>query len=157
MTIIRQGLLLLMAVVASAQVLASTGSESPVGYWKTIDDVTGNPKAIIHITQRLDTTLRGKIIKLFATDHVDEICSACTDERRNQPILGMRVLDYMKQSDSNSHEWSGGEILDPKTGKMYHCKLLLADDGQKMRVRGYIGLPLFGRSQTWLRVANPNA
>ncbi len=157
MTIIRQCLLMLCCIMCSCNVLAITSNVSPVGYWKTIDDVTGNPKAIIHITQRLDTTLRGKIIKLFAEDHVDEICSACTDERRNQPILGMQILDHLKQTENNSNEWSGGEILDPKTGKMYHCKLLLADDGQKMRVRGYIGLPLFGRSQTWMRVTNPNA
>ena len=128
---------------------------SPVGIWKTIDDVTGAPKAIVKISQTDDHTLVGQIEKVFPKDDGEQtlkVCKACTGERHNKPIIGMMILWGLKQNIAKQKEWLGGEILDPKNGKTYHSIIRLTDNDQKLNVRGYIGMPLFGRTQTWLRV-----
>jgi uncharacterized protein (DUF2147 family) len=127
---------------------------SPIGTWKTIDDVTGEPKAIVKIWQAANQTLVGRIEKVFPKAgnlEALEICKACIGERHNKPIVGMVILWGLKQQ--KQKEWSGGEILDPKNGKTYHSIIRLTANDQKLNVRGYIGMPLFGRSQTWLRIS----
>lgn len=132
-------------------------ANSPVGYWKTIDDVTGKPKSILQITQASNGALYGRIMKIFPSPGKDEnqVCEACSGTRKNQRIVGMVILEGLKQNASNTAEWSGGSILDPKNGKTYRCKLTVIDSGSKLNVRGYIGTPLFGRTQTWLKVSSP--
>lgn len=49
-------------------------------------------------------------------------------------------------------EFVGGDILDPDTGSIYRCKLALSAGGSRLVVRGYIGMPILGRSQTWQRL-----
>jgi uncharacterized protein (DUF2147 family) len=135
----------LLASAASAMADAA----SPVGIWKTIDDHTGQPKALVQITQDGDGTLEGKVIKgLEPNDRPDRRCTACTDSRKDQLILGMTILNDMKPDNG---VWDGGKILDPENGKIYKCKMHLEDDGSKLVVRGYIGISLLGRSQTWVR------
>ncbi len=131
-------------------------ANSPLGYWKTIDDVTGQPKSILKIWQS-SNGLSGQVIKIYPSPGKDqnELCTACKGARHNQRIVGMVILQGLKQNANNPSEWTNGEILDPHNGKTYHCNLQVIDNGQKLNVRGYIGVPLFGRSQTWLRVAGP--
>jgi uncharacterized protein (DUF2147 family) len=137
------GVLLASAVTAMAQ------ADSPIGTWQTIDDNTGQPKALIQISQEGDGTLDGKVIKgLGANNQPDRRCTACTDERKDQLILGMTIIQQMKKEGDG---WDGGNILDPENGKIYKCKMRLEDGGQKLVVRGYIGVSLLGRSQTWIR------
>jgi uncharacterized protein (DUF2147 family) len=137
------GVLLASAVTAMAQ------ADSPVGTWQTIDDHTGQPKALVQITQESSGALDGKVIKgLGPNDHPDRRCTACTDDRKDQLILGMTIINDMKKVDDG---WDGGQILDPENGKVYKCKMHLEDGGQKLVVRGYIGFSLLGRSQTWIR------
>ncbi|WP_118185727.1 DUF2147 domain-containing protein [Paraburkholderia phosphatilytica] len=137
------GVLFATAMTAFAQ------SATPVGTWQTIDDHTGKPKALVQISQDSDGSLSGKVIKgLGPNDQPDRRCTACTDARKDQLILGMTIIDDMKSDGSN---WDGGQILDPENGKVYKCKMHLEDGGQKLVVRGYIGVSLLGRSQTWVR------
>ncbi|MEM5437283.1 DUF2147 domain-containing protein [Paraburkholderia diazotrophica] len=137
------GVLLGGAVTAFAQ------ADSPVGTWQTIDDHTGQPKALVQITQDANGTLSGKVIKgLNPNDQPDRRCTACTDARKDQLILGMTIINDMKKDGDN---WDGGQILDPENGKLYKCKMHVEDGGQKLVVRGYIGVSLLGRSQTWIR------
>jgi len=137
------GVLLASAVIAMAQ------ADSPVGTWQTIDDHTGQPKALVQITQDGSGALDGKVIKgLGPNDQPDRRCTACTDARKDQLILGMTIINDMKKDDDG---WDGGQILDPENGKLYKCKMHLEDGGQKLVVRGYIGVSLLGRSQTWVR------
>ncbi|MFM0739801.1 DUF2147 domain-containing protein, partial [Paraburkholderia xenovorans] len=75
-------------------------------------------------------------------------CTACTDARKDQPILGMTIITDMKKDGDG---WDHGQILDPENGKLYKCKMRLEDGGNKLVVRGYIGVSLLGRSQTWVR------
>ncbi|WP_144154035.1 DUF2147 domain-containing protein [Paraburkholderia sp. BCC1885] len=137
------GVLLASAVSAMAQ------ADSPVGTWQTIDDHTGQPKALVQITQDSSGALDGKVIKgLGPNDQPDRRCTECTDARKDQLILGMTIINDMKKMDDG---WDGGQILDPENGKVYKCKMHLEDGGQKLVVRGYIGVSLLGRSQTWIR------
>jgi len=130
-------------------------ANSPIGYWKTIDDVTGKPKSILHIYET-NGALYGQIVKIFPRPGYDqnELCSACKGSRHNKRIVGMVIMEGLKQSTNNLSEWSGGQILDPVNGKTYRCNIEVTDNGQQLNVRGYIGVPLFGRSQTWIKVSN---
>jgi uncharacterized protein (DUF2147 family) len=135
------------AFLAAAPAFAQ--EPSPVGLWKNIDDVSGKPKALIRISEE-NGVVQGKIEKLFRAADQDQnpVCDKCTDARKNQPVIGMVFMTGLKK---NGSEYAGGEILDPDNGKVYKSKMKLADGGKKLEVRGYIGVPLLGRSQTWLR------
>jgi uncharacterized protein (DUF2147 family) len=141
----------LLALVTAQIVLAASGS--PVGLWKTIDDVTGKPKAIVRITES-SGVLQGNIIKIFPTPGYDqnERCDACEGSLHNQRIVGMTILRGLKADESNPGRWARGKILDPHNGKSYHCSIQLSNDANSLNVRGYIGISLFGRSQTWGRM-----
>lgn len=122
---------------------------SPIGLWRTIDDSTGQAKALIRITEN-NGELTGKIEKTFSPPGKAPItaCTKCTDARKDQPLIGMVILSGLKR---DGEEYSGGQILDPENGNIYRSKLKVADDGKQLTVRGYIGVPMLGRSQTWLR------
>ncbi|HJW53724.1 MAG TPA: DUF2147 domain-containing protein [Burkholderiaceae bacterium] len=143
----------LLATAIAATFLVSAGawaqSTSPVGLWKNIDDQTGKPKALIRITES-NGKFEGKIEKLFRAPDQEQnpVCDKCQGELKDQPILGMTILSGMKQ---DGDEYSGGQILDPGNGKLYKSKMSIADDGKRLNVRGYIGMPLLGRTQTWVR------
>jgi uncharacterized protein (DUF2147 family) len=143
---------LLIAALATAAALTSLNilaqDASPVGLWKTIDDHTGKPKALIRITEN-NGELRGKIEKLFLDiGEKNPKCDKCEGAQKDQPIIGMTILSGMKQEGT---EYGDGQILDPANGKVYKSKMSLADNGKKLNVRGYIGMPMLGRTQTWLR------
>jgi uncharacterized protein (DUF2147 family) len=139
----------LLAIAAMAA-LPAFAQDTPVGLWKNIDDVSGKPKALIRITET-NGVLEGKIEKLFRDADQDQnpVCDKCSDVRKNQPILGMVMLNGLKK---DGNEYNGGEILDPNNGKTYKVRLTPVEGGKTLAVRGYIGAPLLGRTQTWLRV-----
>lgn len=145
--------ILLLITLFFFQTLQASGrlpTASPIGVWKTIDDVTGQTKSLVQISSQNGKELSGSVVKLFK--HPNKRCVACEGAKHNQPILGMEVMMNLQPSMENKLEWVGGTILDPKNGKTYHCNIRLIDRGHKLIVRGFIGLPLFGRSQTWERV-----
>jgi uncharacterized protein (DUF2147 family) len=147
-TTLRTILVALSLLLATA---AWAASDTPVGTWTQVDDATGKPKSIIEITQLADGTLEGKVQQVLVSEQgAHPICTKCTGERHNQPVDGMVVLWGVTQ---DGGAWDGGKILDPHNGKTYKVRLKLADGGQKLDVRGYIGTPMLGRTQTWLRRA----
>jgi uncharacterized protein (DUF2147 family) len=139
--------LIITAALSIAPAFAD--DSSPVGLWKNIDDVSGKPKALIRITEN-NGVLQGKIEQLFRAPGEDQNpkCEKCEDARKNQPIIGMVFMSGLKK---DGDEYAGGEILDPDNGKVYRSKMHLTDGGKKLSVRGYIGVPMLGRSQVWLR------
>src|SRR5262245_15467378 len=143
-----QCLLLCVSFFLLPIVYAKETTNSPVGYWKTIDDVTGKPKSILHIYQS-GGLLYGQVEKIFPRPGHDqnELCTSCKGPKHNQPIVGMVVMEGLKQNADNPSQWGGGQILDPMNGNTYRCSIQLSDNGQKLNVRGYIGISLFGRSQ----------
>jgi uncharacterized protein (DUF2147 family) len=137
----------LLLCAASGTALAQA---TPSGLWKTIDDETKTEKSLVRIT---DTggVLTGKVEKIL-TDKTDAKCEECTDERKGQPVQGMTILRGIKPDANDKGTWVGGDILDPNNGKIYKVLLKLVDGGKKLDVRGYIGMPMLGRTQTWHRV-----
>lgn len=142
--------LVLSAIIALAGLpMLASAEENPVGLWKSIDDKSGKPKALIRITEN-GGELQGKIEKLFLEADADKNpkCDKCEGSNKDQPIIGMTILFGLKK---DGDEYTGGKILDPGNGKLYSSKLSVIENNKKLSVRGYIGTPLFGRSQTWLR------
>ena len=124
-------------------------AQTPVGMWKTIDDATGKEKSLVRITE-MAGVLSGKVEKgLDPAQPLDSRCDECSDSRKGQPIVGMTIIRNVKK---NEMVWDGGDILDPNNGKVYRVKLTPSSDNKKLEVRGYIGVPMLGRTQTWLRV-----
>jgi uncharacterized protein (DUF2147 family) len=121
--------------------------QSPVGLWKTVDDKTGMPRAIVRVYLQ-DGKYFGKIEQSFTPGAENRVCSVCTDERKNQPIIGLLIIRNVTLHDG---EYGGGDILDPDSGSVYRCKFHLEQGGTVLVVRGYIGFSLLGRSQTWYR------
>ncbi len=145
MSIISRAILVL-SLMASA-VLAAPGA---VGTWKTIDDETGAVKSLVEISEA-DGQLTGKIVKLFRKPEEDQDpkCDKCPGDKKDKPMIGLQILWGLK-ADGDS-KWSGGEIMDPKKGKTYSCKMELIENGKKLKVRGFLGFSLLGRTQTWER------
>jgi len=128
---------------------AQAGPDSPVGAWRTIDDKTGKERSVIRISES-GGVLEGKVEEIFAQpgDDPKHLCKACEGERKGKPVIGMTILWGLKKEGNG---YTGGEILDPDSGAIYRAKAKLLDGGNKLEVRGYIGVSLFGRSQTWIR------
>ena len=124
---------------------------TPAGLWKTIDDETKADKSLVRITES-GGVFTGRIEKLLDPARHDAKCDKCSDERKDQPIAGMTIIRNVKQKDGDATMWDGGEILDPNNGKTYKLRMKPVDNGKTLEVRGYIGAPLLGRTQTWLRV-----
>ena len=124
---------------------------TPVGVWKTIDDDSKKEKSLIRITES-NGVLSGKLEKLLdPASPPDAVCKECSDERKDKPIVGMTLIRGVKQNDGDKAVWDGGDILDPNNGKVYRVRLKPIDGGSKLEVRGYIGTPMLGRTQTWIR------
>lgn len=116
------------------------------GKWKTIDDETKQAKSIVEIYKKSDGLYYGKVSQLLVKA-AEANCTACKDDRKNKPILGLEIIRGLKK---DGNEFTGGTITDPKTGKTYKCTI--TRNGDQLNVRGYIGLSLIGRTQTWQKV-----
>ncbi|MDR6923337.1 MULTISPECIES: DUF2147 domain-containing protein [Chryseobacterium] len=113
------------------------------GKWKTIDDETKQAKSIVEIFKKSDGKYYGKVSQLLIKP-ADPNCSACKDDRKGKPIVGLEIIRGLKK---DGDEFTGGTITDPKTGKTYKCTI--TKNGEKLNVRGYLGMSVFGRTQTW--------
>jgi len=129
---------------------ARADDTSPAGLWKNIDDASGKPRALIRIGES-NGTLQGKIEKVFpaAGESQNPKCEKCEGANKDAPIVGLVILSGLKK---NGDDYDGGQILDPDNGKVYASKVRLTDGGKKLNVRGYIGVPMLGRTQTWVRL-----
>ena len=123
---------------------------SPVGVWKTIDDKTKTERAQVRITES-GGVISGKLEKLLAADaKQDAVCDKCSDDRKDKPMVGLEIVRGVKKGDGEM--WEGGTILDAAEGKVYKVRMTPIEGGKKMEVRGYVGMPMLGRTQTWVRV-----
>jgi uncharacterized protein (DUF2147 family) len=141
----------LLAVAALLAASTAAAQATPVGLWKTVDDASGKEKALVRVS---DTggVLSARIERLFNPSRPNPVCDECTDERRGQPVTGLVIVRNVKRDAADPALWSGGDILDPENGKTYRVRLKPVDDGQRLEVRGYVGTPMLGRTQTWQRV-----
>lgn len=137
------GMAILIAGAAVAQ------EPSPTGVWRSIDDKTKKERSIIRVTE-VNGELEGVVEKIFDQpgDDPAHLCKECKGERKDKPIIGMTILWGLKKDGAS---WTGGEILDPKNGRIYRAKVTPSADGKTLDVRGYIGMALIGRTQVWHR------
>ncbi|HEY4068709.1 MAG TPA: DUF2147 domain-containing protein [Burkholderiaceae bacterium] len=133
----------LFAALAHAQA-------TPAGVWKTIDDETKKEKSFVRITEA-GGVYTGKVEKLLdPATKPDAVCEKCSDDRKNQPMMGLTIIKGVTQNADDKAKFDGGEILDPNNGKTYKVRLTPTDGGKTLEVRGFIGP--FYRNQTWIRV-----
>ncbi len=128
---------------------------TPVGTWKTIDDSTGKPRSLVEISAAPDGKLHGQIVQLIREpgEDPDPVCDKCTGALHSHKVKGLFILwGFSKDGDV----WTGGRIFDPKkqgsNEDPYKAKLTPTNGGQDLKVRGYIGFSLLGRTQVWHRV-----
>ena len=129
-------------------ILPSLWAQTPLGKWKTIDDVEKRAKSILEIYE-VNGKLHGKILKVFPDpgEDPDPVCDMCPGDKKGKKMVGMEIMwDLEKDGDT----WEGGKIMDPENGKVYDCYIELAK-ADKLKVRGYIGFSLLGRTQYWYR------
>lgn len=145
-------LLLIVPLIAVGLVTTAFAQDrdpmSPVGVWKTIDDATGKAKSLIKVWEK-DGAVYGTIIKLIDPSEPDPICDKCTGKLKDKAIVGMTIMRGLKK---DGDEYSGGTILDPENGKTYKVLIQVVEGGKRLKVRGYIGISLLGRTQHWVRV-----
>ncbi len=120
-------------------------SSSPVGRWTTIDDKTGEKKADIELSMN-HGKLYGTIVHRYMKPGDPERCTTCPGKFKDKPIQGLQFIWGLK--DLGDGSWGDGKLIDPKTGKIYHLKMAVKND--QLHVRGYIGVPLLGRTQVWI-------
>ena len=137
----------LLALIFTLGSLSLAG-QSPIGVWKSVDDTDGKAKSHIEIFEH-DGMLHGKVIKLLPNATITH-CHKCKGDKKGASLIDMVILKDLKSSED---AWVNGLILDPAKGKEYKCKISLKDENT-LNVRGYIGKPLFGRTQYWYRVTD---
>ena len=140
------------ALLVSLMLLAGAGfpqSRSPAGLWQTYSDRTGEMDGLVRIAEE-NGELQGIVEAVFSppAPSVNPLCEKCAGELRNKPIAGMKILRGLRW---DGEQYSGGEILDPDEGRFYRCSLRVTGAGRALEVRGYVGIPLLGRTQTWKR------
>lgn len=116
---------------------------SAVGFWLAIDDKTNKPSSIIKIWQDpKNLNYYGKIYKILGKEGQQ-------DKNRQDPMLGRVIIRGMTyQNRQYVHGW----VFDPRSGTKYHAKMWVTQDGRLLNLRGYVGMPLLGRTTQWQRV-----
>ena len=141
--------LLLLALPLSAISQNMAAQNTPVGTWTTIDDKTQKPKSVVEIYQAKDGSLAGRVTEILQSDRgPNPVCDKCSGDRKDKPVKGMVILWGIRQKGDT---WEGGQILDPKNGKVYSVKVTPVEGGKKLDVRGFMGFSMLGRTQTWVR------
>lgn len=126
--------------------ITATNAQTIFGKWENRDDKTGKVDSIIEIYKK-DGKAYAKVIKVTDPTKQDAVCDKCKGKRKNEKILGMDILTGLSK---DGNEWSGGKILDVRNGKEYKCFIELVGK-DKLKVRGYLGFSMFGRTVYWYR------
>lgn len=138
---------IVFSLVVFFSLIFNIQSQSVIGKWKTIDDETGQAKSVVEIFEK-SGKIYGKIIEIVNPEKRKSVCYKCPGENKNAPILGLVIIKGLVK---DGDEYNGGKILDPSKGDEYKCFITL-ESKDKLKVRGYIGFAVFGRTQYWQRV-----
>jgi uncharacterized protein (DUF2147 family) len=123
------------------------------GVWRTIDDRTGFSKALVEVKKQSDGSYTGTIIKVIPRPNYTpkELCQNCPAPFTDKPILGLTILWGLKPDSNRANQYTGAQVLDPLSGKIYKGKAKVNADGRQLSMRGYVGISALGRSQIWVR------
>ena len=124
----------------------SINSQSIFGKWYSTNEETGEIDSVIEVYKKQEKAF-GKIIEIKNSERKNAVCDLCKDKNKNKPILGLNILNGLEK---DGEEWSGGTILDPRNGNVYKCFIQLVQQ-EKLKIRGYFGLSIFGKTAYWQR------
>lgn len=141
-----QYLKLILTVSCAALTISLSAQNSPLGFWKTVDDNTGETRSEMELYVNAEGEIEGKIHKLLDTDS-PETCDLCPGDKKDAKLVGMVIMWGLEE---DGDQWDGGRIMDPENGKTYKCYIELESE-EKLKVRGYIGISALGRTQYWYR------
>ncbi|MEY4516858.1 MAG: hypothetical protein RL180_1204 [Pseudomonadota bacterium] len=154
---------LVLALGASHSVMAAKSEPAEAydpsvvnGVYRSVDDKTGFSRGLTDVHMK-NGELVGYIVKTIPRPGYTPKthCTGCPAPYTNQPIVGLQVISGMKPVAGKAGEFSGGHLLDPVSGNLYKGTIKLSNDHRKLKLRGYIGLPIMGRTQWWMREEHP--
>lgn len=133
-------------ILVSLVTISGIHAQDVFGKWTTIDDNTGEARSVVEIFER-DGKVYGKIIAITDPEKRDRVCENCSGDDRNRPLIGLEILKGLEKNDG---KYEDGYITDPDNGKRYKCYIEL-EDANTLKVRGFMGLAIIGRTQIWQR------
>ena len=138
----------------------STGAfaVTPEGYWKSIEERTGEQLSIVEIRKGNDGRYHGKIVYRYPNAHGIALtnCTKCPAPYTNKPILGLEILSGFREDPNKANAYIDGRVLEPTSGRIYKGKAVVTGEGKRLRMRGYMGVSALGRTVVWLRTDSAN-
>lgn len=148
---LRKSIIMGAVVLLGAAGLPVRAAEpTAAGLWAQVDEKTGKPESWFKITER-NGIYEGAIVKIFFKPGEDPnwVCDKCQGAEKGRPVLGLTLIKGMQR---NGLSYENGTIMDPRDGSVYRALMRVSPDGQKLEVRGYLGISLFGQTQVWNRL-----